>query len=343
MQETGAKAMPFREWMRQALFDPDAGYYTTNVRTVGRRGDFSTSATAGTILGEAVAGWLRNQMRLHPQVHAVIEAGGGSGALSATVRQALGWWRRRQVPWHMVETSPVLRTQQLEKLGSGAATWHVSMTAALEASGGRAFIFHNELVDAFPVTLLQWDESEQVWREIGMRRVGTEWREEVGEVPVHGPARSSWSPQQLRDKQRIEVHDSYREWLTEWALAWREGAMLTVDYGDPFPAVYHRQPKGTLRAYFAQQRLTGMELYQRMGKQDITADVNFSDLQAWGAGLGWDMECFESQADFISRHVKGAADRARRNPADSFVLDQQGAGGAFKALVQSPGRVSNRL
>ncbi|HSI65229.1 MAG TPA: SAM-dependent methyltransferase [Candidatus Saccharimonadia bacterium] len=339
MQETGTKAMPFREWMRQALFDPDTGYYTTNVRTVGRRGDFSTSATAGTLLGEAVAAWLRNQMHHHPHVQAVIEVGGGNGALSATVRQALGWWRRRKMQWHMVETSPVLRPQQQEKLGRGAAVWHESMAAAMEASGGRAFIFHNELVDAFPVTLLQWDEAGQVWREVWVRRVGAEWREELGELPVNGTARAGWTGHALRDKQRVEVHDSYREWLNEWAPAWREGAMLTVDYGDEFPAVYHRQPKGTLRAYFAQQRLTGMELYQRMGKQDITADVNFTDLQAWGGSLGWDTETFESQGDFIRRHVKAAGERARRSAADSFVLEQEGAGGAFKALVQSPGGV----
>jgi SAM-dependent MidA family methyltransferase len=243
----------------------------------------------------------------------------------------------------MVETSPVLRAQQQEKLGRSAAVWHESMAAAMEASGGRAFVFHNELVDAFPVTLLQWDEAAQEWREIWVKRAGVEWREEVGELPCNGPAEAGWGRQALRDKQRVEVHDSYREWLSDWAPAWKEGAMLTVDYGDEFPAVYHRQPKGTLRAYLAQQRLTGTEVYQRMGKQDITADVNFTDLQTWGENLGWDTERFESQGDFIRRHVKDAGERAGRNAADSFVLDAEGAGGAFKALVQSPGAIGGRL
>ena len=53
--------MPFREWMRRALFDPERGYYSHHARTVGRRGDFSTSATTGTALGEAVASWLKGE------------------------------------------------------------------------------------------------------------------------------------------------------------------------------------------------------------------------------------------------------------------------------------------
>ncbi|WP_170157530.1 SAM-dependent methyltransferase [Roseimicrobium gellanilyticum] len=342
--------MPFREWMRQALFDPDTGYYTTHVRTVGRRGDFSTSATAGTLLAEAVAGWLKAQLRAQPGVHAVIEVGGGSGVLSHVVRRSLGWWTRLRLRWHMVETSPVLREQQRVKLGPRAATWHDSMSAAMEAAEGRAFVFHNELVDAFPATLLQWDEPSVAWREIWMRRGEGDWQEELG-APVAGEladgtasaelqasalSRAGWPRGGPRQGQRIEVHWSYQEWLESWRLLWDRGAMLTIDYGDVFPAVYHRQPGGTLRAYFAQQRLSGAEVCQRMGKQDITADVNFTDLQLWGEKLGWSTEALETQTDFIRRYVGNASERGRSSAADGYVLDPEGAGGAFKTLVQHP-------
>jgi len=65
------------------------------------------------------------------------------------------------------------------------------------------------------------------------------------------------------------------------------GRMLTVDYGDEMPGLYHRRPAGSLRAYAHQQRLTGSEIYTALGRRDITADVNFTDLKAWGEGLGW--------------------------------------------------------
>lgn len=354
MQPVGNTAIPFREWMRRALFDPDTGYYTTTMRTVGRRGDFSTSATTGTLLGEAVTSWLKEQMRRQRGVRAVIEVGGGSGVLSATVRDSLGWWPRWKMGWHMVESSPVLRAQQQKELGEGAAVWHESMEAAMDATDGRAFVFHNELVDAFPATLLQWDEPSRTWREIWMRRdeeTGA-WREEPG-APVAGGVNGgalsegglsavalteeAWPPNTLRHGQKVEVHCSYQEWLESWSRSWEEGSMLTLDYGDAFPAVYYRQPRGTLRAYFAQQRLSGAEVYERMGRQDVTADINFTDLRRWGESLGWHTDAFETQASFIARHVGNAAERARGNVADAFVLDATGAGGAFKALVQSPG------
>ena len=60
--------------------------------------------------------------------------------------------------------------------------------------------------------------------------------------------------------------------------------MLTIDYGDTAENLYHRQPKGSLRAYFLHQRFAGNEIYANPGMQDITADVNFTDLEHWTSG-----------------------------------------------------------
>lgn len=62
--------------------------------------------------------------------------------------------------------------------------------------------------------------------------------------------------------------------------------MLVVDYGGKTDEIYNRRPAGTLRAYRGQQRLTGDEVYELPGRQDITADVNFDDLAMWGQELG---------------------------------------------------------
>jgi hypothetical protein len=45
-----------------------------------------------------------------------------------------------------------------------------------------------------------------------------------------------------------------------------------------------------LRAYRDQNRLTGGSVYELPGRQDITADVNFDDLQHWARELGWKCE-----------------------------------------------------
>ncbi|MGA1128679.1 MAG: SAM-dependent methyltransferase, partial [Chthoniobacterales bacterium] len=86
---------------------------------------------------------------------------------------------------------------------------------------------------------------------------------------------------------RIEVFPSVRAWMKELSDAWREGAMLAIDYGGKTGEIYDRRPNGTLRAYRGQNRMTGADVYELPGRQDITADVNFDDLQRWALELGW--------------------------------------------------------
>ena len=40
--------------MRMALYDQNDGYYTQNIRNVGRNGDFSTSATINNSLAKSI-------------------------------------------------------------------------------------------------------------------------------------------------------------------------------------------------------------------------------------------------------------------------------------------------
>jgi SAM-dependent MidA family methyltransferase len=53
-----------------------------------------------------------------------------------------------------------------------------------------------------------------------------------------------------------------------------------------------------LRAYRDQNRLTGGSVYELPGRQDITADVNFDDLQQWAQELGWKSEACASLHHF---------------------------------------------
>jgi len=46
--------VPFEEWMRLALHDPELGYYGRSVR-MGPAGDFATASTLHPALGEAIA------------------------------------------------------------------------------------------------------------------------------------------------------------------------------------------------------------------------------------------------------------------------------------------------
>ena len=137
----------FAAFMQRALFDPRGGYYSRQIKTVGARGDFSTSATVSPLLGRAIAAWLIEQSHAMPEVRTIIEVGGGNGSLMAAVRKQLGWWRRRRFQFCLVETSPVLEKQQRERLGD-AVPWFRDLKDAPAAAEGRACIFHHELAVA---------------------------------------------------------------------------------------------------------------------------------------------------------------------------------------------------
>lgn len=318
--------------MARALYHPETGYYTRQIGEVGARGDFSTSATLGDGLGRALAAWLRKRatgMGWRGRIP-VIEVGPGTGALARAVHRALPFWMRYRVEFHLVEVSQPLRTRQRETLRGCRVFWHDDMEAALQATGGRALIYSNELVDAFPCRCLI--RKSGTWIELGVSGAPpfTEVEMESVDADVKtlgSMAANLWSP--IREGQRIEVHTRYRDWLRAWAPGWHEGFLLTIDYGyvaDPPP----RLPlSGTIRAYFRQMRLEGEEVYRRMGTQDLTADVNFTDLQNWGSDLGWQTENLGSQADWIGSWVPKIQSR---------LADPHDAGGAFWVLEQSVSR-----
>lgn len=336
-----SSAESFEDFMSRALMDPVKGYYSRKVAGIGARGDFATSASIGEALARGIADWLKHEMRRDASVRTVIEIGGGEGALMKEVRRDLGWWTRRQLRWIMVERSEPLKAKQEALLGQNVH-WHASLEAALQACDGNAFIWHNEFLDALPFSLVQWCGEDRLWREIWLRDDGTgKLREELRPIERWNVADFSitreWGepPGPPSDKQRGEAHTGIRQWMSEWAHLWRSGAMLCLDYGDLFPALYHRRPRGTARAYLLHQRLEGAEIYQNIGRQDMTSDINFTDLRRWCLELGLEEAGYGTQADFLGRKS-----RMPSTAADRFVANPDGAGSAFKYLVVRPTRAS---
>ena len=190
--------------------------------------------------------------------------------------RAIGWWNRPQ--YHIVDVSAPLRAEQQKRLGR-KAVWHKDVGDALAVCGGSALIFSNELVDAFPCRIFQKHSGS--WRELALRIEGGKVLEVWLEPDPANPARpkSSAFEHDWPDGQRIETQESHSAWQEKWLPSWKAGAMLTIDYGDTCPELYHRRPFGTLRAYAHHQRLEGREAYAGFGLRDLTVDVNFSDLQ----------------------------------------------------------------
>jgi len=288
----------FRDFMWRALYHPEKGYYAARIGTVGRRGDFSTSATLSDDLATGIARWLVAESKLNG-VQTVIEIGSGDGSLLDSVMRKVGWWQRLWLRFLVVETSAPLRSQQQARLGKRCAGWLPTMEDALDSCDGRALIFHNEVMDAFPVRLLEWQDE---WKEVHLDWQNGAARETLEDFP--SPDSSPFSALQPPAKKgcRIEQMEDLHQWFITWLPHWKGGSMLGIDYGEEFPAIYHRRPRGTLRGYLMQQRVEGSELYLNAGRQDLTADVNFTDVRHWLRAAGVDEVSTGTQSEFLHCH-----------------------------------------
>jgi len=301
--------------MALALHDPERGYYARRIRGVGRGGDFTTTPMLSLALGRAIASWAAEAMAASG-CRDLIELGPGEGLLAAAVLDQLPWWRRLRIRLHLVESSAPLREKQAARLGK-RAVWHDSVESALAACGGKACLYSNEFADAFPVRRFRREAAG--WSELFLGPA-EEWR------PCEALPDSSIFEVPHPVGQIVEVAEAYRDWLRGWLPQWRAGRMLTIDYGaEACTAFYHRRPQGSVRAYFMQQRLEGPAIYQNPGRQDLTADVNFTDLQRWSAPHATTLRLI-SQGDFL---------RPFAGPGDAALTDELGAGGAFLVLEQA--------
>ncbi len=263
--------------MERCLHHPETGYYYRNIRGIGGRGDFTTAPELSDAPAKAIASWVATAL-LENKCRHLIEIGPGNGTLSKKVFRHLPLALRLRTKLHLVESSPILSKLQ-KALHGKSVRHHTDILSAMEECSGNAVVFSNELVDAFPVRL--FEKSGSGWLEISVRTtrgIPSEISLPCDDLPPSSVFSGNFNP-----GQRVEVHESYRLWLESWLPLWKRGEMLTIDYGTTVTGLYHRRPKGSLRAYLLHQRLEGPEIYRNQGLQDLTADVNFTDLSDWAA------------------------------------------------------------
>ncbi len=326
VQSEGGR-ITFERFMELALYHPVHGYYSRHVSTIGQAGDFSTATTIGDSLVRSVASWVKAEKKVwSTPVAQIIELGGGTGQLASGIFRSFMPWQR--IRYQIVEISKPLRQLQERELQGRNVLWKDSVEAALEAAKGEAILISNEFVDAFPCQ--RFAREGEGWKEISLALEGDLWREEYVESP-NLPDSSTFA-MKCANGQRIETLQSYQEWLARLAGHLQRGSILTIDYGGSPEEIYRRRPGGTFRAYFRHQRIDGMGIYLRPGRQDLTSDVNFPDLTRWGEQLGLETVQLSTQGEFIRKWANPLS--AGQQLADRYISDESGMGEAFKVLHQ---------
>lgn len=288
-----AGPMLFSEFMQLALYQPGSGYYTSGRSPWGDAGDYLTAPQVHAASGICLAR-LASEIDAaleRPDPFSLVEMGSGDGRLLAAVVATLQadypetYSRLRVVS---AEAGEVSRRQQQERVEvpPRGLTWFpdaMGLTPDLRIEG---LAYSNELLDALPVERLTVRDGRLLQCVVALE----------GEQLVQrfGPAATGSVFEYLRDNQVVlregqvaEVCLQVADWVKSVAAAFERGALVTIDYGHETSALYGAsRPAGTL---VCQHRfeLTDDPLV-RLGRQDITAHVDFGNLRRVGRAHGLD-------------------------------------------------------
>lgn len=309
--------LPFVEYMRMALYDPDYGYYVTGPAKMGWGGDYFTSTDLGNFFAHCMGRQLVQMWEQlgSPTSFTVIEQGAGRGKLGASIRT----WAQRE---HAIFA---------DALHYQAEDIHMGLDAVAgqnERIGQRddqpSVMLSNELVDAFPVHVVEARDGHlyEVYVDTHSGRL-CEVLDEPSTEELIGYLESYKIPWQTFDNGwRAEINLNALRWMehtTQRLLGTgrRHGYLLTIDYGDKARTLYtrHRQ-RGTLACYF-QHQLTARPL-AHPGEQDITAHVNFSALIDTGRKNGLHLRSFTTQRQWLES--MGIYDEVERLRTQEFAL-----------------------
>lgn len=347
----------FETFMEMALYYPGLGYYMKESTKIGRAGDFYTSPHLHTIFGAMVGRQMVEMWNLmgNPDVFHIVEMGAGMGYVAKDVLEYLKDAGCRMqdarvlfqdVKYVIVEMNPAMREKQkyLLKDFLDKVNW-VSDLKELETVKG-CFI-SNELLDAFPVRLVEMDNELM---EIYVDAAGDEF------IEVKRPC-SSNVKYCLRDFNielpsgyRAEINFRIKKWLKDISGKLSEGFVLTIDYGYPAWDYYSEErSKGTLLCYH--EHRVNEDPYQNIGEQDITAHVNFSSLKKWGEDVGLKTIGFCPQGTYlVSLGIDEAINELYGDSPDAFEIARikglilpEGMGESHKIMIQYKGKGDFKL
>ncbi|MCH8061235.1 MAG: SAM-dependent methyltransferase [Chloroflexi bacterium] len=337
----------FAEFMRIALYHPTGGYYAS-ASAFGAEGDYYTSPLVHPAFGASIAIVLFRMWKVlrEPSPFWAIELGSGRGVLA---QDAVGFAKELGPKFNKA-----LQYVALERYSGGREATHDSgeglhhvSTDALPIKGATGCIFSNELPDAFPVHRFQV-KGDKILEIYVTRNANGVYVEEL-DVPstpmiVDRLASLGIKP---ADGFRGEVNLEIGPWMASVSASLKRGFILTIDYGHLAEDLYApSRSSGTLQTYY--RHMDGASPYQRIGRQDITAHVDFSLLQDEGERVGLNPIGLTSQAEFLKglghheflRKVRtgdlSAAERAA-NMMSLNELVKPGGLGDFKVLVQEKG------
>ncbi|AFL75896.1 class I SAM-dependent methyltransferase [Thiocystis violascens] len=293
--------LPFDRFMDLALYAPGLGYYVAGAPKFGPGGDFVTAPELSPLFGQCVAAQCAEVLERLGGGD-LFEFGAGSGALAVKVLRELDRLGALPHQYWILELSPDLQTRQRERIQAevphlaARCGWLTALPHNL-----RGVVLANEVLDAMPVQRFRVREDGGVDEVFVTDRAG-QLVETTAPVRSPGLAEAVAAIQSEGFAQTAgyasEINPHLAPWLSALSDAVQSGLVLLIDYGYPRSGYYQAdRTMGTLLCHHRHQ--THDDPYRHLGRQDITAHVDFTAVAEAGLAAGFELAGFTTQAHFL--------------------------------------------
>ncbi len=306
-------SLSFADYMAMCLYQPGHGYYVACDPTR----DFRSSPNVHPLFAALLARQLAELWELleRPPRFDVFEAGASSGRLAIDLLTALA----RSEPacfaatrYRVQDVSHASRPPQAFSDASDELTSRLSVVAELpDEPAITGCILSNELLDAIPFQRVRARDGQLLELRVGAR--DGRFVEVEAEAPPELFAYFDALGLRPGEGCDAEVSLGAPAWVGRAARALRRGYLLTLDYGYDAAELYAPWRKGgTLLTFY--HLGAGDDPFVRVGRQDITASVDFTTVRRAGEAAGLRTLGLTSQAEFLARLGTGEALSRRPEP-----------------------------
>jgi SAM-dependent MidA family methyltransferase len=273
IQRSPGQLITYADYISQALYHSEYGYYMKDKQKIGREGDFITTSNISDIFGRIIAKWFSFIVKKTQLPPVFCEVGAGNGRFARAFLEEWQSKERTPITYIIVESSPYHRKLQNELL----TDFDVKQAAGLnELAPFEGMIFSNELFDALPVHVVEKENGGLYEVMVGIEN---DQLHEV-KVPLTDKAILQFLQEndfELNEKQRIEIPLYMRNMLDEMGMVLVRGLVTTVDYGYTHDEWMQPQRRnGSLRGYYQHQMIDNV--LQHPGEMDITSHIHFDSL-----------------------------------------------------------------
>ena len=219
----------------------------------------------------------------------LIEQGADAGWLARDILDAIQKYHpmlAQAVRLHLIEPHPKLEEKQRTTLESSARSFPIQWHPSLKEFSGPSIpclFYSSELVDSFPIRIFSCRSG--TWREkvVGWEDSRFVWQEQETD-PATRSAIPQLSPPAVEGF-TFEIRPGVAPWIRTLAAKVSQGLILTLDYGFVLEELFSpARAGGTLVSLRNHQRTT--DPLADPGEQDLTAHVNFTELEELGSQEG---------------------------------------------------------